>query len=199
MKDKVKELRKLMETNPNGWVNILSRRIDNYVEKSRKKKGLPVDNMRRYRYHLMPETPREIVACLYGMEVAEEVLADYDRVDECWFVEDDSDETCSPETRKLIERIDDRWEQHFRAVDKDFVREQYGAWGTEVADAVMDVCLLSMHRLELKAESAEKLAKAVATIESAFKEDNDFRLWNVLQAGIRKQEEDNHTSKPSEL
>lgn len=173
------ELKRIQELEPWRRGNSLHWLVQHKLERSRTKKGLPVDIVRRYRYHLLPETPMQIIRYLYGEEVSE--LCKNLVWDGAHSVIEEERPEADAAMCTRRESLD-RWEAFYRKKDYAFVAREYRSYAPEVIDAIFDLCLFSMRDDRLDAGRLARLNEAVAILAS-LPQRQDFRIDNLISAG----------------
>lgn len=175
------ELKRIQELEPWRRESSLHWLVQQKLERSRTKKGLPVDIVRRYRYHLLPETPMQIIRYLYGEEVSELCRKLIWNGARPVFEEESPETEAAMETRR--ESLD-RWEAFYRKNDYAFVAREYRSYAPEVIDAIFDLCLFSLRDDRLDDGRLARFNEAVAILSSLPQRQDDFRIGNLISAGI---------------
>lgn len=174
------ELKRIQEMDPWRRGNSLHWLVQQKLEQSRTKRGLPVDTVRRYRYHLLPETPMQIIHFLYGEKVAE--LCKDLVWDGAHSVIEEGCPDADTATWSRRESLD-RWESFYREKDYAFVAKEYRSYPPEVIDAVFDLCLFSLRDDRLDERKLVRLKDAVSILTSLPYGKDDFRIGNLISAG----------------
>lgn len=175
------KLKEIQEHEPWRRCNELHWLLQQTIEKRRKAKGLLVDTVRRYRYHLLPETPLQIIRYLYGKKIAGQCMGMI-WVQKSPAIKEDEGTTDATVLDAKQETLD-RWEAFYREKDYPFVLQEYKGFSPTVIDAIFDLCLFSLRDGRLDNDRLVRLKQAVNILVSLPQRNDDFRIVNLISAG----------------